>query len=470
MATEVVTVTGERAQLETETSELGQVVDSRRINALPLNGRNYAQLALLGAGVAAAEPGSRVETTYGFSANGARSLQNNFLLDGIDNNANLGDVLNGAAYVVQPAVDAIAEFKVETNAYSAEFGRGNGAIMNAVIKSGTNQIPRRSVGVSAQRQIGYAATPSNDSASSLTSRTSSALRWAAPSSRTKCSFSGTTKACAFARRCRSCPRFPLPAEVGGDFSAFLDSSRAIRPIPGVLDCSGNPTYQGEIFDPGQAQTNCGVQSADLAASPSADRPQRIPTNIFTDTSPRNLHRSAGRELANLFPRRRPISLLPGGNYLGRSGTQRNREQVRHSHRLDDQRKDNFFARYSYGNDSNFLPSPFNNVLDGGSFQDGYSQNTRPGPGGQRGPHLRQQSDQRISLWLQHLNSHRYNLYYNDNVSQRHWRFLSRSSFRGRARTSAACLRSLSGWHQRHWRLGHFCPLSKSSTAMFSATT
>src|SRR5271170_2131223 len=140
MATEVVNVTGQRPQLETDTSELGQVVDSRRINALPLNGRNYAQLALLGVGVATAEPGSRVETTYGFSANGARSLQNNFLLDGIDNNANLGDVLNGAAYVVQPAVDAIAEFKVETNSYSAEFGRGNGAIMNAVVKSGTNKI------------------------------------------------------------------------------------------------------------------------------------------------------------------------------------------------------------------------------------------------------------------------------------------------------------------------------------------
>src|ERR1035438_3262820 len=121
MATETMTVTAEGAQLETETSDLGQVVDSRRINALPLNGRNYAQLALLGVGVAAAEPGSRVETSYGFSANGARSLQNNFLLDGIDNNANLGDVLNGAAYVVQPAVDAIAEFKVETNAYSADF-------------------------------------------------------------------------------------------------------------------------------------------------------------------------------------------------------------------------------------------------------------------------------------------------------------------------------------------------------------
>ena len=88
--------------------------------------------------MAPSEPGSRVSASYGFSANGARALQNNFLLDGIDNNANLGDVLNESAFVIQPSVDAIAEFKVQTNSYSAEFGRGNGAIMNAMIKSGTN--------------------------------------------------------------------------------------------------------------------------------------------------------------------------------------------------------------------------------------------------------------------------------------------------------------------------------------------
>src|SRR5260370_15244791 len=96
---ENVTVTTLGPQLETETSELGQVVDSRRINALPLNGRNYAQLALLGPGVAPAEPGSRVETKFGFSAGGARSLQKNFLLAGSDNNPNLGDVVNGAPNV-----------------------------------------------------------------------------------------------------------------------------------------------------------------------------------------------------------------------------------------------------------------------------------------------------------------------------------------------------------------------------------
>ncbi len=114
---ETMTVNTESPQLETETSELGQVVDSRRATTLPLNGRN---------------------ASYGFSANGARSLQNNFLLGGVDNNANLGDVLNESAFVIQPSVDAIAEFKVQTNSYSAEFGRGNGAILNAVIKSGTN--------------------------------------------------------------------------------------------------------------------------------------------------------------------------------------------------------------------------------------------------------------------------------------------------------------------------------------------
>jgi len=136
---EQVTVTSQGSQLETENSDLGQVVTSKRISTLPLNGRNYAQLAQLGTGVVPAEPGSRAEKTFGFSANGARALQNNFLLDGVDNNANLGDLLNETTYVIQPPVDAIAEFKVQTNSYSAEFGRGNGAVMNAVIKSGTNQ-------------------------------------------------------------------------------------------------------------------------------------------------------------------------------------------------------------------------------------------------------------------------------------------------------------------------------------------
>ena len=133
-----VEVTVQNPLLETETSTMGQVMDKTRIETLPLNGRNFAQLAQLGVGVVPSEPGSRVTGNFGFSVDGARSLQNNFLLDGIDNNSNLGDVLNESSYVIQPPIDAIEEFKVQTNDYSAEFGRGNGAILNAVIKSGTN--------------------------------------------------------------------------------------------------------------------------------------------------------------------------------------------------------------------------------------------------------------------------------------------------------------------------------------------
>jgi len=118
---EAVEVTGAAPLLETETSELGQVVDHKRVANLPLNGRNFAQLALLTAGTAPSEPGARDEGGFGFSANGARSLQNNFLLDGVDNNSNLPDLLNETNYVIQPSVEALEEFKVQTNAYSAEF-------------------------------------------------------------------------------------------------------------------------------------------------------------------------------------------------------------------------------------------------------------------------------------------------------------------------------------------------------------
>jgi hypothetical protein len=250
MATEVVTVTSDRPQLETETSELGQVVDSRTINALPLNGRNYAQLALLGVGVASAEPGSRVETTYGFSSNGARSLQNNFLLDGIDNNANLGDVLNGAAYVVQPAVDAIAEFKVETNSYSAEFGRGNGAIMNAVIKSGTNQIHgdvweflrnEKLDAINAFDIFGQQPYKQNQFGFTL----------GGPIVKNKAFFFGDYEGLRIRHALPQLSTVPTPTEVGGDFSAFLQTN---MPVTGVLDCNGNQTYEGEIFDPRFALT------------------------------------------------------------------------------------------------------------------------------------------------------------------------------------------------------------------------
>ena len=75
-----------------------------------------------------------------FSANGLRPAQNNYLLDGIDNNSNAVDFLNGTNFVILPPLDAIQEFKVQTADFSAELGRSAGAVLNATIKSGTNSL------------------------------------------------------------------------------------------------------------------------------------------------------------------------------------------------------------------------------------------------------------------------------------------------------------------------------------------
>jgi hypothetical protein len=124
--------------LQTESSYLGQVVESQRIVDLPLNGRYFTRLAVLTSGTAPTPNGARDEKTGGFSSNGVRPYQNNYLLDGIDNNSLSEDMTNEAAFVYGPSPDAIEEFKVQTNSMSAEFGRSGGAVMNVTIKSGSN--------------------------------------------------------------------------------------------------------------------------------------------------------------------------------------------------------------------------------------------------------------------------------------------------------------------------------------------
>ncbi|MEP7367782.1 MAG: carboxypeptidase-like regulatory domain-containing protein, partial [Acidobacteriota bacterium] len=125
--TEQIEVTANVAQLNTVEASRGQVIENRRIVEMPLNGRNYNQLALLSAGAVQPLAGARME---GFSVNGMRVSQNNFQLDGVDNN---GIELAGAqrrSEMVQPSIDAIQEFKVQTNSYAAEYGRAMGAVVN----------------------------------------------------------------------------------------------------------------------------------------------------------------------------------------------------------------------------------------------------------------------------------------------------------------------------------------------------
>jgi Carboxypeptidase regulatory-like domain/TonB-dependent Receptor Plug Domain/TonB dependent receptor len=140
-ASQTVQVTAAPPQLQTDEASVGQVINQRAVNSLPLNGRNFTFLAQLAAGVNTPQADTRGNAASGaFSANGLRPAQNNYLLDGIDNNSNAVDFLNGTNFVILPPLDAIQEFKVQTADFSAELGRSAGAVLNATIKSGTNSV------------------------------------------------------------------------------------------------------------------------------------------------------------------------------------------------------------------------------------------------------------------------------------------------------------------------------------------
>ena len=143
---ETLEVTAQAPLLEAESSSLGTVVNEKLVNQLPLNGRNFIQLATLSPGVngvgysasgtimSGTRPDDRRPGTEIFS-NGNREGSNNFLYDGVDDNERLT-----LSIVLRPAVEAVREFKIETNLYSAEVGRNSGAVVDVITKSGTNQL------------------------------------------------------------------------------------------------------------------------------------------------------------------------------------------------------------------------------------------------------------------------------------------------------------------------------------------
>src|SRR3984957_6899129 len=138
---ETVTVSGAATQLETETSSTGTIVSQTQVQDLPLNGRAYGDLMALAPGVRrnVLENQSVTSRDASFNVNGQRSEFNNFLLDGLDNNAYGTSNQGFSNQAIPPSPDAINEFRVETDNYSAEYGRSAGAVINVSIRSGTNQ-------------------------------------------------------------------------------------------------------------------------------------------------------------------------------------------------------------------------------------------------------------------------------------------------------------------------------------------
>src|SRR5579863_1010576 len=363
---EVVVVTEVAPLLETQTSELGQVVDQKRVSNLPLNGRNFAQLALLSPGTSPSEPGARDEGGYGFSANGARSLQNNFLLDGVDNNSNLPDLLNETNFVIQPPVEALQEFKVQTNAYSAEFGRGNGAIVNAVIKSGTNQLHGSAWEFLRNNKLDGRNYFDAVGPVPQYQQNQFGATFGGPIVLPHI-YNGMNRSFFFVdyegfrvREAQTQVAFvPPTAWRTGDFSSLIDYTT----VTGT-DCNGVNTYAGEIFDAKLARSTCGVPFQYDATGK--------PLNIIPATPVMagggSLDPLALR-LAALYPAAGPTN-SSGNNFLAnpvRKET-RNNFDARVDQKFSD--RDNTFFRFSFENQPSSIPGTFGGLADGGGFFSG----------------------------------------------------------------------------------------------------
>ena len=259
-------VSGHAPVLDTESASLGNVVAAEQVEGLPLNGRRYTDLAELTSGVSKVTEGpvnggstpTNGNAGGSFAVNGTRGDQNNFILDGIDNNSNdNGDV------AVLSSVDAIAEFKIQTSNYSPEFGRSGGAVINASTKSGTNSFHGsaweflRNDSFDAR---GYFESPDQPKAPYKQSQFGGTL--GGPIVKNKAFFfvdyEGTRIHSAqtdFA----SVPTVAGPGssdERAGDFSGILGGQSSVCGADGAspcVDALGRPVFQNEIFDPPQRE-------------------------------------------------------------------------------------------------------------------------------------------------------------------------------------------------------------------------
>ncbi len=366
--TEKMVVTAAEPLVESETSSLGQVIEQSRVNDLPLDGRNFVELAYLTPGVNqgptagyTVQQGGIPEDQRGSAAiqvNGLTATNNNFLLNGFDNNEQQIGI-----EVIQPSIDAIQEFKVQTNNFGADIGRG-GAVVNVVLKSGANQFHGslfEFLRNSALDAKNYFDDPTQPIAPFKQNQFGGTF--GGPIIKDKTFFfvdyQGTR-----IRQAQTFISFVPPAlsasgsgERAGDFSDLLTGSM-FTPCP---DGSG-PSYDtGTIFDPfTNIPYTCGNGTQVILRNP-------MPGNIIPacpTTDGACLDPSA-LKLVQLFPK--PNRSLSAGNYLSNPVASNNQDSfdIRGDHQLTS--KDSLSLTFSFNNVDAFAPDPFPGFAGGGNF-------------------------------------------------------------------------------------------------------
>jgi len=367
--------------LETQDDSVGQVVDGRNVNNLPLNGRNFTFLAQLAAGVNTPQADTRGNAASGaFSANGNRPAQNNYLLDGIDNNSDTVDFLNGTNFVVLPPVDAVEEFKVQTSNFSAEFGRSGAAVLNATIKSGTNSfhgaaweffrndkldaadffenaggIPK---GELRQNQFGFTAG-------------GPVVIPKVFNGRNKVFFFGDYEGLRRVQGTILTGSVPTTAERDSGYTNFQDLITGQASSAPRLDALGRSIPVGTVLDPATTrQVSPGVFVRDPFGTCGA-----APAGFVFTMAGCNLNIiPAGRldpnaiKLLNLYPTPTNGSLF--SNFANSPALFEHRNSFDARMDFNFNEKNQMFFRFSLADDHQFIPGIFGGVADGGGFQQG----------------------------------------------------------------------------------------------------
>lgn len=374
--TQTVSVTGEAPMLQSQDAAVGQVIDARTINNLPLNGRNFTFLAQLSAGVTFDQQDTRgLGASGSFAANGLRPAQNNYLLDGIDNNVNLVDFLNGTAYVVRPPVDAISEFKIQTNNYSAEAGRSAGAILNATTKSGTNQFHGNAWEFLRNDALDAANFFENSGGLQKGEYRQNQFGFTAggPIRKNKTFIFGDYEGTRIRQSTPSINTVPTLQERD---SGYTNLSQLLTQGGTRADVLGRTYALGQVFDPSTTRAVlCGVPdqvSGITAPCPSGDAGgtqigfarQPFPGNIL----PATRLDPNGIKLLDLYPLPTNSGLF--NNFAADPILRNNVSQfdVRVDQNFSE--KDSVFARVSYVDNFDYIPGPFGGIADGGAFAQG----------------------------------------------------------------------------------------------------
>jgi hypothetical protein len=359
---ESIEVSANAPVLQTENTSQGADLNASEVNQLPMGGqRVFAYLARLSPGVLVAEPGARDAQNGGFSANGVRSTgENNFLLNGVDNNVNDIDFINQTSYVIGPSLDAIGEMRILTNGYNAEYGRAAGGVIDVSLKSGTNSLHGslfeylQNTDLDANRWennlAGVGRPPLQQNQFGVTA--------GGPIIKNKLFIFGDYQGTKIATAGGVVQNLgyggfytiPTQAEVAGNFSGLLGGQIGTDPI------TGNPILQNELFDPGTTTCNA---AGNCSRTP-------YPNN----TIPGSAMDPSAAKIAALYPA--PNQAIINGNYpqndyyaVTAGGLRTDQGDGRVDYKIND--KNSLFGSISWSDTAKNLTPPFQGALDGGNF-------------------------------------------------------------------------------------------------------